>query len=206
MGWPRRARNFLEPLTGDESEQVIANLLGTHGHRSVDPRADRDVAQGNPLFVEQMLSMLIDDGLVAQVDGRWKVTGDLMDVLIPPNISALLSARLDRLATDERSVLERGSVVGRVFWPTAVTALADSSEPVAPPLSGLRRKQLIEPTTSWFPDDLAYQFLHILIRDEAYGGILKTTAGRASRALRRLAPGHRRYPGRRTARDHRLSL
>ncbi len=99
-----RARSLpLDPLTGDESEQVIANLLGTTAiDASIRERIVKS-AQGNPLFVEQMLSMLIDDGLVAQENGHWTVTGDLMDVIVPPSISALLSARLDRLP-DGRAV------------------------------------------------------------------------------------------------------
>ncbi len=164
----------LEPLTGDESAQVIANLLGTSSFDDMVRRRITESAQGNPLFVEQMLSMLLDDGLLSRADdGAWTVTGDLMEVIVPPSISALLSARLDRLATSERTVLERASIIGRVFWPVAVMALGEGSAPVDEPIGGLQRKQLVEPTTSWFEDEAAYKFLHILIRDETYSGILK---------------------------------
>ena len=56
-----------------------------------------DAAEGNPLFVEEMLAMLIDDGLLERSNGDWVPTGDLGAVTVPPTIQALLSARLDRL-------------------------------------------------------------------------------------------------------------
>ena len=134
----------LEPLSGEESAQVIANVLGTSAFQASVGERIVASAQGNPLFVEQMLSMLIDDGLLVQDEnGRWNVSGDLMEVIVPPSISALLSARLDRLPIDERSVLERASIIGRVFWPNAVIALADGpAKVIDDPLDGLRRKQL----------------------------------------------------------------
>jgi class 3 adenylate cyclase/tetratricopeptide (TPR) repeat protein len=172
---PRAQLLQLEPLTGDESAQVIGNLLGTSTFDPAIGQRIAESAQGNPLFVEQMLSMLMDDGVLAQNEGgEWTVTGNLAEVIVPPSISALLSARLDRLPGEERSVLERASIVGRVFWPVAVITLGeDPNASVDQPLDGLSQKQLIGATTSWFADDLAYQFLHILIRDETYSGILK---------------------------------
>ncbi|KRT61786.1 MAG: adenylate/guanylate cyclase [Chloroflexi bacterium CSP1-4] len=163
------------PLDAEESGEVIANLLGTAAiDASVRDRIARS-AEGNPLFVEQMLSMLIDDGSLRQHEGRWVASRELVDLDVPPSISALLSARLDRLPDDERSVIERASVVGQVFYPAAIVALADGSAngPPAPALAALERRQLVEPASTTFGDEPAYRFLHILIRDEAYAGILK---------------------------------
>ena len=179
-----RARSLpLQPLTGDESEQVIANLLGT---TAIDPSIrDRIVksAQGNPLFVEQMLSMLIDDGLVAQENGHWTVTGDLMDVVVPPSVSALLAARLDRLPGDERSMLERASVVGGFFSPAAVVALANGSATPVVPADRAATQAARGADDLLVPEQGGLPVLHILIRDEAHGGILE----------RRRAKLHERY-------------
>ena len=71
--------------------------------------------------------MLVDDGLLERVDGSWTVTGDLSRITIPPTIHALLAARLDRLDADERAVIERAAVVGRVFWWGAVSELSRPS-------------------------------------------------------------------------------
>ena len=94
---------------------------------------------------------------------------------VPRSISALLTARLDRLETDERHVLERAAIVGQVFYPSALVALSEgeSRRPLDQILAALVGRQLIGSTASTFADEPAYEFLHILIRDAAYQGILK---------------------------------
>jgi predicted ATPase len=67
-----------------------------------------------------MVSMMIDDGLIRRAGGGWVASVDLGDLTVPPSISALLAARLDRLAPAERSVLERAAVIGQVFYLGAV--------------------------------------------------------------------------------------
>ena len=120
----------LEPLDEAASDRLIAELLG-EGQSALDVR-DRiaRTAEGNPLFVEQMISMLIDDGRLVQEDGRWVVVGDLETISVPPGIHALLAARLERLDADERAVLGRAAVIGQIFYIGALEALA------SPALSG----------------------------------------------------------------------
>ncbi|MGH2554477.1 MAG: ATP-binding protein [Actinomycetota bacterium] len=169
-------RVLLQPLTEKESGSIVSNVLGD----APIPEGFRErivgAAEGNPLFVEQILSMLIDDGLIVQgSDGRWVISGDLPSFSIPPSISALLTARLDHLGQEERSAMERGAVMGPVFYRGAVVAL--SSEEIRPgvnaSLAGLSGKQLIRPDISDLPDEDAYRFHHVLIRDAAYQGLLK---------------------------------
>jgi predicted ATPase len=74
-----------------------------------------EAAEGNPLFVEEMLGMLIDDGLLRREEGRWVPARDLSGVQAPPTIQALLAARLDRLDPEERAVIERAAVEGNSF-------------------------------------------------------------------------------------------
>jgi predicted ATPase len=95
---------------------------------------------------------------------------------VPPTLDALLSARLDLLAREERAVIEPASVVGGVFQLAAVGALVD--DPIRPLVSthlqALEGKQLIKPEQSPAADeDLWFRFHHILIRDAAYQGLLK---------------------------------
>jgi Flp pilus assembly protein TadD len=94
---------------------------------------------------------------------------------VPPTIQALLSARLDLLGRDERAVIEPASVIGVAFAQAAVTELAP--EPIRPAvlshLESMTRKQLIRPASATTPEDVGYRFGHILIRDAAYGGLLK---------------------------------
>ena len=177
-GWGRQAGATtlqLEPLSQEDSDRLIAGLLG----RSDTPEAVRgrvmEVAEGNPLFLEQMVAMLMDDGLV-RPDG-WVVAGDLSNLTVPPTIASLLQARLDRLSPAEQRVIERGAVEGRVFHWGSVTELSGELAPdeVGRHLMALRRRDLIGPAQALFGGSEAFRFRHALIRDAAYERIPKRT-------------------------------
>ena len=147
----------LEPLSGDDSERLV-DALGADVGESERERILAG-AEGNPLFVEQMLALAVEGSPAAA---------------IPPTIHALLAARLDRLAAEERAVLERAAVIGREFTAGAVNSL--SGDPaVASTLLSLVRRDLIEPDRSLIPGDDGFRFRHILIRDAAYLGIAKVS-------------------------------
>jgi class 3 adenylate cyclase/tetratricopeptide (TPR) repeat protein len=166
---------LLEPLPGDEASLLVDNLLG----RADIPQVARDrileAAEGNPLFVEEMLSMLIDDGLLRFEDGAWRSVEDLANVTVPPTIHLLLAARLDRLDAEERAVIERGAVEGKVFHTGAVTTLSPDSvrANVRSRLLALARKELIRPDRAEFAGEDAFRFRHLLIRDAAYQAMPK---------------------------------
>jgi len=149
---------LLEPLDAGETEQLLSEL------GEIPPELhDRivQVAEGNPLFLEEMLALVRDSGGV--------------EVEVPPTIQALLAARLDQLDPAERSVLEHGSVEGRTFHRGAVAALADGGAEVDGRLVALVRKELVRPDRTQLPGDDAYRFRHLLIRDAAYDGLPKAT-------------------------------
>ncbi|MFN2590646.1 MAG: AAA family ATPase, partial [Actinomycetota bacterium] len=167
----------LAPLAEPEVDGLVRNLLRG---AEIDPEAQSriaDVTEGNPLFVEELLRMLVDQGALQRSDGSWTVRGDLSSLKIPPTIQALLTARLDQLNGDERALLERASVIGRVFWWNAVDELApeDLRPRIATGLQSLVRRELIRPEHSDLVEQDAFRFTHILIRDAAYGGIPKVT-------------------------------
>ena len=91
------------------------------------PSATRiaEAAEGHPLYAEEITGLLVDEGRLVLKDGRWIATGDLSDVPVPPTISALLAARLDRLPSQERRLIDIASVMGQVFYSGAVRELAD---------------------------------------------------------------------------------
>jgi class 3 adenylate cyclase len=149
---------LLEPL-GREVDVLIENLLAG---MPLDPEIRSrivETADGNPLFVEEMIAMVAEDG-----DS---------ELTVPPTIHALLQARLDRLGAGERAVIERGAVEGEVFHRSAVHELAPAS--VRPELGQhllmLIRKEFIRPDQPTFPDDDAFRFRHLLIRDAAYAAL-----------------------------------
>jgi class 3 adenylate cyclase len=166
---------LLEPLDADDSSRLVDNLLG----RAELPAAARtrvlDAAEGNPLFVEEMLGMLIDDGLLRLDGGTWRAIDDLADITVPPTIQLLLAARIDRLEAEERAVIERGAVEGKVFHSGAVASLvSDALRPHVPSrLLALARKELIRPDRAEFAGEDAFRFRHLLIRDAAYHGMPK---------------------------------
>ena len=124
--------------------------------------------------------MLIDSGVLRELDGRWEFAGGGEGVAVPANVSSLLATRLDRLAALERSVVERAAVIGLEFETSAIAALAldgDAGADLAPPLSALRGKRLIRPGGAGLRGE-GYQFSHLLVRDAAYDRLLKRTRAR----------------------------
>ena len=154
---------MLEPLDSDETSALIDNLLS--GAELLNTTRSRilQASEGNPLFVEEMLLMLQDNG-----DS---------EVVVPPTIQALLQARLDQLGGDERSVIERGSVEGEVFHRLPVAELASDQVRLGldSHLAKLIRNELIRPETATMPGDDAFRFRHLLIRDAAYDSLPKET-------------------------------
>jgi predicted ATPase/class 3 adenylate cyclase len=177
----RRAASQIElqELSREETGLVMRNLLGA---ASLPQRLERRIlglTQGNPLFVEQMLSMLIDDGLLREQAGSWAFSGGAEAVSIPGNVSSLLGARLDRLGPAERRVVESASVIGLEFSSDAVSVLAqedDARTDLEPALAALCGKQLIRRAEAGAADD--FHFSHILVRDAAYARLLKRTRAR----------------------------
>jgi class 3 adenylate cyclase/tetratricopeptide (TPR) repeat protein len=167
----------LSPLKAVEGAVLVQNLIG----QATLPEQIRgrilDAAEGNPLFVEEMLKMLIDDGFLERNNKEWVATADLSRMSTPKTILALITARLDRLQQQERSVLQRASVIGRVFYWGAVTDLSPqpARTSVGARLQSLLRKELIQPEPSPFAGDDAFRFSHILIRDAAYESMPKRT-------------------------------
>ena len=166
---------LLEPLPADEASRLVDNLLGQADIPATARDRILEAAEGNPLFVEEMLAMLIDDGLLRFEGGAWRSVEDLADVTVPPTIHLLLAARLDRLDAEERAVIERGAVEGKVFHAGAVATLSpDAVRPRVPSrLLALARKELIRPDRAEFAGEDAFRFRHLLIRDAAYQAMPK---------------------------------
>lgn len=156
----------LTPLRPAETEQLVASLSS----EAITPEMRLTIAQraeGNPLFAEELVRMLLE--------------GSMPGAAIPDTVQAVLSARIDRLAIDERKTLQAASVIGRVFWPSAVAPIAGlSGADVSAALDGLIVKELIlvRPRSS-VAGEREYIFRHILTRDVAYNLLPKTARQRA---------------------------
>jgi predicted ATPase len=156
--WPG-PRIRLEPLLGADAEAFMDRLAG---ERTIgeDVRARiANAAEGNPLFIEQMLAMLEGDG---------------SDVAVPPTISALLAARVDQLEAPQRRAIECASVVGQQFWSGAVRDLSGDDAAIGRALIDLVRLEFVVPDVSvTFPNEDTFRFVHILVRDAAYEAMPK---------------------------------
>jgi class 3 adenylate cyclase/tetratricopeptide (TPR) repeat protein len=184
----------LEPLAETESSELLRRLLQVDEIPEPITAAITGTAAGNPLFVEELLSMLIDRGLLRRENGRWKAT-HLDEVSVPPTVQALLAARLEQLDTAERRVLEGAAVVGEVFdWGAASELVpADLRPGLGGHLMALVRKELIRSAPSDLAGEDAFRFRHILVRDAAYEAMPKERRAelheRFARWLERMAEG-----------------
>jgi tetratricopeptide (TPR) repeat protein len=149
---------LLEPLGPEETGLLIESLAHLDG--GLRERI-REAAEGNPLYVEEMVAM------VRESPGG--------EIVLPPTIQALLAARIDQLDPPERDVLQRGAVEGRTFHRGAVQALAPDEPQVAARLTSLVRKELVRPDKAQLPGEDAFRFRHLLIRDAAYDALPKST-------------------------------
>jgi class 3 adenylate cyclase len=170
----------LRELSRADTAQVLGNLAADLCLPGRLQNRILSVADGNPLFVEQMISMLADTGVIHEhQDGRRFVGGD-DDITVPPTVSSLLASRLDHLLPAERGVIERAAVIGLDFQPAAVAALAPPGGPpadLAPSLSALCGKRLISKADGALSGE-DYRFHNLLVRDAAYERLLKRTRAR----------------------------
>jgi class 3 adenylate cyclase/tetratricopeptide (TPR) repeat protein len=166
---------LLEPLTDGETAELVADLIGdSEVARHVSARV-AEAAEGNPLFVEEMVAMLIDDGHLVREGHRWTAVGDLSEVKVPPTVQALIAARLDRLTPVELQVLERAAIVGKVFAASSIRSLVpeDLSGTVDEGIRALLRNDLIRPDRGDLGEEDSYRFRHLLVRDAVYDSMSK---------------------------------
>lgn len=170
----------LSPLSRDDTRELVEEIL-----RRVETVPDNlydiivDSSDGNPFYVEELIKMLMDDGVIITSPDRWRVdTSRLTDMRIPPTLTGVLQARLDALPPQERTVLQRASVVGRIFWDRAVASLrAEGDEPIediSAIIASLRKRELIRAREkSGFAGTEEYIFKHAILRDVTYESVLR---------------------------------
>jgi len=143
-------------------------------------------AEGNPFYIEELIKMLIDSDIIHTEDKVWSIEPSslaniLADMDIPSTLTALLQARIDQLATDEKTILQQASVVGRVFWDDVIhylSAAPGSQQPeqieITSLLNNLRQKGMIyHRETSALDRAQEYSFKHAILREVTYDTILK---------------------------------
>jgi len=182
----------LRPLSKWDSRRLVAEIL-----QKVEavPAELRDEivnrAEGNPFYVEELIKMLIEDGVIIAGDAQWRVEPDrLARMRVPPTLTGILQARLDSLPAVERTILQQASVIGRAFWDQAVARINQSAgdniddQQVIPTLSALREREMVfRRETSAFEGAQEHLFKHAVLRDVTYESVLM----RARRVFHALA-------------------
>jgi len=166
----------LAGLDAGAAMRLAANVIGAADLPAAVAAKVLATSEGNPLFVGELVRMLVHEGALKRDGDRWTAGTALAALEMPPTILALLAARIERLRPEERIVLERAAVIGRTFSRSAVAELLSRDvTDLDARLESLRRGELIERDTGWFLGEPVLRFHHVLIRDAAYRRILKGT-------------------------------
>jgi tetratricopeptide (TPR) repeat protein len=163
---------LLQPLSSDDSKELLRGAAGGSDLPVDVASSVLATAEGNPLFIEQILSMLVDAGVLARGQDGW-AAGGAGPIRIPTTIQTLLASRLDRLSPPARSVVRRAAVIGTEFRAADIADIArdDESEDVEAALASLVDKEWIRRERGAEPD--RYRFRHMLMQASAYESIPK---------------------------------
>ncbi len=184
-GWGGGKRNFssifLEPLSHDDAARLVEILLAVDELPDETRAAMLARADGNPLFLEEIIRQLIDEGRIVHEGERWRATEGIDEIVIPDTVQAVLAARIDLLPADERRALLSASVVGRVFWSGSVAQLLDDGNELADDVLGRLedRELVLSQLGSRIAGEREFLFKHVLTRDVAYGTLARRDRGRA---------------------------
>ena len=188
-GWGGGKRNSttigLSPLSHDDTARLLAGLL----EQSVLPAEVQEAliarAGGNPLYAEEFVRMLADQGLIERHGTG--LAAALDDVAVPVSVQSIISARLDGLPSGQKALVHDASVVGKVFWSGALAAVGGrDEESIRRDLHDLARKELVrQARRSSVEGQTEWSFWHILIRDVGYGQIPRGARADKHRAVAR---------------------
>jgi ABC-type oligopeptide transport system substrate-binding subunit/class 3 adenylate cyclase len=183
---------WLDPLSAAEGQTLLSNILPTPNLLQGFQERILQHAEGNPLYVEEIIRSLIDSGAIMRdSDSRsWTITRDLDDMAVPETLQGVLVSRIDRLQEQSKRVLQMASVIGRSFLYRVLSAIAEEERELDAHLLALQREQMIRERAR-IPE-LEYIFKHELTREAAYGALLKKDRRifhrQVGQALERLFP------------------
>jgi len=169
----------LSPLSREQSEHLVEELL-----QKVEniPNTLRELiiehAEGNPYYIEEMIRMLVEDGIIVKEEPAWRIQPNrLSDLRIPSTLTGIIQARLDGLPKQERTILQQASIVGRVFWDAAVTHI-NQGQPldetrITHILESLQNREMVfQRQPSAFAAAAEYLFKHVIFREVTYETVL----------------------------------
>ncbi|MGE5641532.1 MAG: ATP-binding protein [Byssovorax cruenta] len=182
--FPRHELITIKTLDLDASRELVNEILQNVPDLPIElVETVAKNAEGNPFYMEELIKVLIEDGVIVKGDDVWEIVPQrLTQVRVPATLTGVLQARLDRLPPRENEVLERAAVIGRTFWDAAVAVMGDSEsaqvltdgDDVDSALSALRTKELVFPhQPSTFATAQEFIFKHAMLREVTYERVLK---------------------------------
>src|SRR5215510_11878543 len=160
----------LRTLSDHDSLRLAAGMLAM----SEFPPELRDLlvrkVEGNPFFLEEVLTSLLEVGALRQRDGRYVLTKPLSEIYVPNTIQDVIMARIDRLEEAPKRALQLASVIGREFTVRLLERISDGHAPLERFLQDLQGLEFIY-ERSVYPER-AYMFKHALTHDVAYNSLL----------------------------------
>jgi len=169
----------LSPLSSEQSDQLVLEVLQKAENI---PDAFRKTivehAEGNPFYVEELIRMLVDDGVILKDEPIWQIqTDQLVDLKIPPSLTGILQARLESLPKAEHTLLQQAAVVGKVFWDAVLNYLnqnrALTQAGILSNLSSLQKREMIfQRASSAFSGMTEFSYMHGLLKDVVYETVL----------------------------------
>ena len=169
---PRLTEIALANLNEDESQTLIKKIINTDEIPDVIRQTVLEKSEGNPYFIEELMRMLINEGVLMKRNERWIIDTKIDPKKIPDSIQGLLTARIDRLPLSAKITLRVASIIGRTF-PEQI--LDDVLEQIAPDITLMKQLNTLESIgmvkVAQVRPELTYQFQHILLHDAAYDSI-----------------------------------
>src|SRR5918994_2573512 len=161
----------IDPLAAAGAEQLLSGLLGDAPDLAELKQRLLAASEGNPLFLEESVRNLVDAGVLSGARGAYRLVRQPDGIEVPVSVAAIIAARIDRLGTAEKTVLQLAAVVGEDVPLALLEAVCElPAEELHGALADLRARELLY-ETRLFPD-IAYAFRHGLTRRVAYDGLL----------------------------------
>jgi class 3 adenylate cyclase/tetratricopeptide (TPR) repeat protein len=160
----------LDALQAESAGEMLDALLGDDPELS--PLKQRLVRRGNPFFLEETVRTLVETKALAGEHGRYRLTQPIQGIQVPATVQVMLAARIDRLAPEDKRLLQVAAVVGKDMTFALLQAIADlPDEALRRGLDHLQAAEFVY-ETGLFPE-LEYSFKHALTHEVAYGGLLQ---------------------------------
>ena len=184
-GWMRHSYYHqlpLAPLPDEAVGEMLGGLLGVD--LSLAPLLGfvQELTGGNPFFLEEMVRALVEDGTLAGDAGSYHLTRPVHELKVPPSVQAVLAARIDRLPSDHKTVLQTAAVVGRTFAePVLATVTGTAHEALQDALLALCAAELLQVEGN--PPAVEFRFWHPLTQEVAYRSLLSDRRARLHAAV-----------------------